>query len=174
MERGKPGSPFATVSMAEILLAQDLWEEAAAVVDVLSRSEPIDPRVPELRRRLEQRSSQGEIEQRPVDPAGEDRVALELADGRLRLSWELTREGVELARRAVRYSGREIVRLFTAIAGPRGVRTGTRDLPLSLPAGRVELLGVPRAAVYVAAVGYLGLNGVFVPLARSETVGGAP
>lgn len=160
--------------MAEILLAQDLWEEAGAVVDALMRREPIDPRVPELKRRLDQRARQGEIEQRPVDPAGVDRVALELVGGRLRLTWELTREGLELARRAVRYSGREIVRLFTAIAGPRGVRTGTRDLELSLPAGRIELLGVPLAAVYVAAVGYLGLNGVFVPLARSETVGGTP
>jgi hypothetical protein len=158
--------------MAEILLAQDLWQEAAAVVETLLERDQVDPRVAELERRLAQRSSHGEIEQQPVAPAGVDRVVLELADERLRLTWELTPEGVELARRAVRYSGREIVRLFTAIAGPRGVRTGTRDVELSLPAGRVELLGVPLRAVYVAAVGYLGLSGVFLPLARSQTIGG--
>ena len=167
-------SPFATVSMAEILLAQDLWEEAAAVVEALAAREPVDPRIGELRRRLEQRSLQGEVEQRPAESRGRDRVALELTGEGLGLTWELTEEGLALARRVVRYSGATIVRLFTAVAGPRGVRTGIRDVELERLCGEVELKGVPSAAVYVAALGFLGLNGVFVPLARSETVGGQP
>lgn len=164
--------PFATVAMAEILLAQDLWQEAQAVLDVLLEQQPADPRVVDLRQRLEQRSRLGDIEQEPVTAAGEDRIALELDDKGLRVTWELTAGGLEIARRAVRYSGRSIVRLFTAIAGPRGVRTGIRDIELDLEAGWIALPGVPLPAVYTAAVGFLCRNGVFVPLSRSETVGG--
>lgn len=166
------GPPFATVAMVEILLAQDLWQEARAVLDVLVERQPADPRVADLRRRLERRSQVGEIEQEQVTAAGEDRVALELDDQGLRVTWELTARGLEIARRAVKYSGRSIVRLFTAIAGPRGVRTQTRDIELDLEAGRIALPGVPLPAVYTAAVGFLGRNGAFVPLSRSETVGG--
>jgi hypothetical protein len=171
-EPGHSSSPFATVSMAEILLAQDLWKEAAEVVEVLAARELVDPRLHELKRRIEQRSLRGELEQRPVDAAGRDRIALALTDAGLGLTWELTDAGLALARRSVRYSGVTIVRLFTAVAGPRGVRTGTRDIEVELPAGELDLLGVPSSAVYVAAAGYLGRNGVFAPLARSETVGG--
>jgi hypothetical protein len=171
-EPGHSGSPFVTVSMAEILLAQDLWKEAAEVVEVLAAREPVDPRVPELMRRLEQRSLQGELEQRPVDAEGRDRIALALTAAGLHLTWELTDAGLALARRSVRYSGVMIVRLFTAVAGPRGVRSGTRDIEVALPAGEIDLSGVPLSAVCVAAAGYLGRNGVFAPLARSETVGG--
>jgi len=173
-EGGNARAPFATVAMAEILLAQDLWQEAAEVVDALAARDPADPRVLDLRRRLGLRSSRGELQPQAVEALGRDRVSLEPTDAGLRLTWELTAAGLELARRVVRYSGLRIVRLFTAIAGPRGVRTGTRDIEISLPAGRLELPGMPSAAVYVAAVGFRGHSGVFVPLARSETVGGAP
>jgi hypothetical protein len=158
--------------MAEILLAQDLWKEAAEVVGALLSRQPIDPRVPDLARRLELRSAQGDVEQRPVDARGGDRAGLLRTESGLRLTWELTDDGLALARRVARYSGVSIVRLFTAITGPRGVRTGRRDIEVDLRAGQIELIGVPRSAVCVAAAGFLARSGVFVPLARSETVGG--
>jgi hypothetical protein len=128
--------------------------------------------VADLRQRLERRSRLGEIEQAQVTAAGEDRVILELDDQGLQVTWELTADGLAIARRAVRYSGRPIVRLFTAVAGPRGVRTGTRDIELDLEAGQIALPDVPLPAVYTAAVGFLGQNGAFLPLSRSATVGG--
>lgn len=163
---------FATVAMAEILLAQDLWRDAAAVVESLLEREPSNPRVIDLRRRLELRATKDEIVEIPVAAKGEDRVDLRIVDGGLQVTWELTDRGLEVAKNVVRYSGRRNVRVFTALAGPRGVRTGIRDMEIGLGTGQISLVGVPLSAVYVAAVGYLGKNGVFVPLARSQAIGG--
>jgi hypothetical protein len=159
--------------MAEILLAQDLWQDAAFVVEQIGARSPDDPRLDLLRRRIEERAALGEIDETPLPATGEDRMSL-ATDGRgLVLSWELTRNGIEIARRAARFSGRRIVRLFTAAVGPRGVRTGTRDIEVSLDAGQLVLKGVVDRAVHVAAAGFLARSGVFVPLARSLPVGGA-
>jgi len=169
MAEGRPaGEPFATVTLAEILLGQDLLTEALKMIETLERQRPDDPRVAALADRARRRFDQGELEQRAVEGGAVDRVVLEIVDGALRVRWELTPAGRELGRRVVRYSGHDVVRLFTALAGPRGVRRHSRDVELEHPAGRLDLFGVPRGAVFVAAVGFRGLNGLFVPLATSR------
>jgi hypothetical protein len=166
-ERGPIDEPFATVTLAQILLGQDLLDEARQMIEQLERRRPDDPRVAALAARARRRLEQGEIEQRSAASEGRDRIALALAEGALEISWELTDAGAALGRRIVRYSGHEVVRLFTALAGPRGVRRHSRDIELDHRAGRLELFGVPRGGVFVAALGFRGLNGVFVPLATS-------
>ena len=166
-------TPFVTAAMAEILLGQDLVREAAEMIERLARSHPEDPRVERLRSRLAERLARGEAVQVPIPEMGLDRVALALEDGALRATWELSDAGLAIAKRRVRYSGHAVVRLFTAAVGPRGVRKALADLEIKHRAGRVDLGGMPRPAVHVAAVGFLGRNGAFVPLARSAPTSGA-
>lgn len=166
-------TPFATAAMAEILLGQDLVREAADVIGRLAREHGGDPRVERLGRRLAERLAQGEAVQVPIAESGADRIAIAVDAGALRATWELSDAGLAIAKRRVRYSGHAVVRLFTAAVGPRGVRKGFTDFEIRHRAGRVDLGGLPRPAVHVAAVGFLGRNGAFVPLARSAAVAGA-
>jgi hypothetical protein len=165
-----PRGPFTTAAMAEILLGQELVREAAAVIARLERGHPGDPRVVRLRERLRERLALGEAVQLPEPELGADRAALAIADGSLRAVWELSDGGLAIAKRRVRYSGHAVLRLFTAAVGPRGVRKALVDFEIRHRAGRVDLGGLPRPAVHVAAVGFLGRNGAFVPLARSAPI----
>ncbi len=165
-------TPFATAAMAEILLGQDLVREAAEIIGRLSRAHPGDPRVACLEERLEERLARGEALQIPEPEEGRDRISLAFEASALCASWELSDAGLAVAKRKVRYSGHAVVRLFTAAVGPRGVRKALADLEIKHKAGRVELRGLPRPAVHVAAVGFLGRNGAFVPLARSAPAAG--
>jgi hypothetical protein len=165
-------TPFTTAAMAEILLGQELVREASEIIERLRRTDPEDPRVRSLEERLAERLARGETVQIPEPERGADRVALAFDSGALSASWELSDAGLALAKRRVRYSGHAIVRLFTAAVGPRGVRKSLADFELKHKAGRVELRGLPRPAVHVAAVGFLGRNGAFVPLARSAPAAG--
>ncbi len=162
-----PVLPFYTVAMAEILLIQDLLEDASHVLERLLETSPDDDRVKKLAARIWERKNLGELEQRPMEEVGHDNIELDLNGETLDVLWELTDDGLAIARRKVRYSGHAIVRLFTAATGPRGVRTTTRDLAIEHTTAGVSLGGFPRSAVHVAAVGFLGRNGAFVPLARS-------
>jgi hypothetical protein len=166
-------TPFTTAAMAEILLGQDLVREAAEVIERLERTHGGDPRVERLRNRLGERLARGEAVQVPIPELGADRVALTVEGGALRATWELSDAGLAIAKRRVRYSGHAVVRLFTAAVGPRGVRKALVDFEIKHKAGRVDLGGLPRPAVHVAAVGFLGRNGAFVPLARSVPASGA-
>jgi len=163
--------PFATVTMAEILLGQDMIAEAAEVIDRLSDERGDDARVGELLERVRERSAQGEVSQKSIPRKMVDRIEIGSMDGVLRISFELTDRGLAIARRKVRYSGHSIVRLFTASTGPRGVRKNTRDIEILHPAAQLDIHGLPRSSVHVAAIGFLGRNGAFVPLARSGIKG---
>ena len=172
-EKGKSEATFDTVAMAEILMVQDLVKEASAVIARLEKEHPEDDRVKALRKRMSQRMGLGLKSQIPVPAKGEDRVSLAWVDETLRVEWELTPEGLDLAKRTVRYSGFSIIRLFTAAPGPRGVRTMVRDLFLDLETGQLEISGTIGGAVHTAAIGFLGRNGAFVPMARALPVTGA-
>lgn len=161
---------FTTVSMAEILLSQNLVAEARRVLNRLLASDPHNSRVAALTERILELEGKGEVAPIPVAPGGRDRVTLERVGEAVRLTWELTEEGLGIAERAARYSGRPVVRLFTAAPGPRGVRTATRDLDLQPLAAYTDLGGLPRPAVHVAAAGFLANTGSFVPLAESATL----
>ncbi len=161
---------FVTVSMAEILLAQNLVSETEEVVRQLRRSDPDNPRIRALEERLKQVRSAPPVAQQPLPLEGRDTAVLNAGPDAVTLAWELTDEGLALARRRALYSGRSIARLFTAAPGPRGVRTATRDIEIAHPAAKVVLRGLPLPAVHVAAVGFLANTGVFVPLARSESL----
>jgi hypothetical protein len=163
--------PFATVTMAEILLGQDMIAEAAEVIDRLVDERGDDARVVELLERIRERSAQGEVSQDSIARKMVDHIEIESRDGVLRISFELTDQGLAMARRKVRYSGHSIVRLFTASTGPRGVRKNTRDIEILHPAAQFDIHGLPRSSVHVAAIGFLGRNGAFVPLARSGIKG---
>jgi len=165
-------TPFTTAAMAEILLGQELVREAAEIIEQLKRAHPEDPRVRSLEERLFERLSRGETVQTPIPEEGVDRVFLAVERGALAATWELSDEGLAIAKRKVRYSGHAVVRLFTAAVGPRGVRKAIVDLEIKHKAGRMELGGLVRPAVHVAAVGFLGRNGAFVPLARSSPAAG--
>ncbi len=163
--------PFATVTMAEILLGQDMIAEAAEVIDRLVDERGNDARVVELFERIRERSAQGEVSQDSIARKMVDHIEIESRDGVLRISFELTDQGLAMARRKVRYSGHAIVRLFTASTGPRGVRKNTRDIEILHPAAQFDIHGLPRSSVHVSAIGFLGRNGAFVPLARSGIKG---
>lgn len=167
-------APFDTAAMAEILLGQGLVREAAEVIERLGRSHGEDPRVALLRGRLTEKLAQGETAQVRIPETGSDLVVLAPVAGTLRVTWELGDAGLAIAKRRVRYSGHAVIRLFTATVGPRGVRRALVDFEIEHKAGRVDLGGLPRPAVHVAAVGFLGRNGAFVPLARSAPVSVAP
>jgi hypothetical protein len=160
---------FATVSMAEIFLSQNLVDQARRVFVRLPEQSHPEPRVAALRERLDEIGNRVTLDQvAQSDDEGRDRVALAFTDRALRIDFELTDEGVALAKRKARFAGRRVLRLFTAHMGPRGVRTTTRDIDLQHSCARLELLGTPRPAVHVAAVGYLANTGEFVPLSSSE------
>ncbi|MCP4606701.1 MAG: hypothetical protein GY847_40370 [Proteobacteria bacterium] len=157
---------FVTAAMAEILISQNLAEEARRVTDQLSEREGESPRVIALYERLDEMSKQ--IDPIPAEPRGRDSVTVAIEGKTLKVGWEITEDGLALARRKVRYSGHSVLRLFSAVPGPRGVRTSTQDIELELSAASLDLNGLPHPAVHVAAVGFLGNTGEFVPLARSE------
>jgi len=162
-----PGPTFHTVTMAEILLGQDLITEAAEVLEQLEQENAEDPRVRKLGIRIADRQKAGISDQHPIKESGADMVSLELNERAILITWELTDDGLALAKRRVRFSGNQILRLFTASGGPRGVRKSTRDFELTHRAAIMSLDGAPTPSVHVAAVGFLGLNGAFVPLASS-------
>jgi hypothetical protein len=166
--------PFATVTMAQILLGQDMVEEATRIIAQLLEDHRDDPRTAALLARLKERAGRPEPEQVAMTGRGIDSMTLVSGSGVLRAEWELTEDGLGIARRRVRYSGQAIVRLFTAAPGPRGVRTATRDIEIGPGAAALDLAGLPRPAVHVAAVGFLGRNGAFVPLSRSMPVTSEP
>ena len=163
--------PFFTVAMAEILLGQDMIAEAAEVIDRLVEERGSDARVLELMQRVRDRLAQGEVSQDSIARKMVDRIEIDSSDGMLRISFEVTDQGLSIARRKVRYSGHSIVRLFTASTGPRGVRKNTRDIEILHPAAQFDIHGLPKSSVHVAAIGFLGRNGAFVPLARSGIKG---
>jgi hypothetical protein len=79
----------------------------------------------------------------------------------------MTEQGLDIAKKRVRYSGSTIVRLFTAASGPRGVRTSLKDYTIDYSTGSMTITGISKRASYTAAVGFLGRNGAFVPMARA-------
>jgi hypothetical protein len=174
LAEGRDTGFFATLAMAEILLAQDLWAEAEDALDAFAKRHPRDPRIAEIGRRIAARAADGAAEEVALEPRGVDRVCIGVAGASLRVEWEVTGDGIAMARRAVGYSGTTVLRLFSASRGPRGVRCTTRDLGVASPSARVDLPGLHRPAVHVAAVGFLGNNGRFVPVARSATLGVEP
>ena len=161
---------YATASMAEVFLSQNLVSEAAKVISALLEADPNNPRTQALALRLEEmRRAAPSVLPAPTD-TGIDRVHLNTESTGIGLEWELTKEGLAMAERAVRYSGRPIIRLFTAAAGPRGVRTQLRDIEVQDLIGRTILYGLPRPSVHTAAVGYLANTGVFVSAAQSPSL----
>jgi hypothetical protein len=115
-------------------------------------------------------ASHGEREPNPIAPKDVDFISLKLSLKTLHMAWEVKEESIALAKRKVRYAGQCIVRLFSAVPGPRGVRTSTKDISVDAGAAQIELEGLPCPAVHVAAVGFLSKTGEFVPLAESESV----
>lgn len=154
--------------MAEILLRQNLVDEARLVVEKLLTEDPDNPRVTALADRIENVTGCRTVSQIPVSPKNTDIVSIQEFESSIRIEWGLTEEGLTLAKRKVRYSGRNVLRLFSAVPGPRGVRTSTQDLEIAHMTARLDLSGLPQPAVHVAAVGFLANTGEFVPLAQSE------
>ena len=68
---------FVTVSMAEILLAQNLVSDTAKVVARLRKIDPNNPRVIALAKRLEEMARAGSASAAAIDARGEDYVELE-------------------------------------------------------------------------------------------------
>ncbi|MBN2525920.1 MAG: hypothetical protein JXR76_05955 [Deltaproteobacteria bacterium] len=171
-DQDSSGLPFTTVAMAEILMVQDLVKEASEVIAKLEKQHPGDERVEALRIRMSQKMGLGLKSQAPVPPRGRDRIELSFLNDALHIEWELTKDGLDLAKRTVRYSGQTIIRLFSAAPGPRGVRTSIKDLFLEMEIGQQDISGTQMGAVHTAAVGFLGRNGAFVPMARALSVTG--
>ncbi len=171
-ERRSRAGPLATPALAEILLDQGLLAEARKMLDRLERERPGDERVQRLVKRLAEREIAGEPSQEPRKGNGCDAASLVAVGRDLEVLWELTEEGLELARRAARCSGSPVVRLLTVANGPRGVRKNIRDIVLQHRSGRLLLAGLPRPAIHVAAAGFLAKSGAFVPLATSAPTEG--
>lgn len=173
-DRDTGANPFETVAMAQILLDQNLLEEAAEMIARLASVGSEDPRTGILLARLREMSGTLVEQRRAEARRGIDFVELRRDEVDLEATWELTDEGLAIARRRVRFSGTPILRLFTAAAGPRGVRKTYNDLELEELMASRPLPGLPRPAVHVAAVGFLGRNGAFVPLASCAPVSTDP
>ncbi len=161
---------FVTTAMAEILLNQNMLAEARKIIEQLIENEPENPRHIALGQRLKAMVNHGERDPIPTTPKGSDFVSLSGGEKTLHVAWEVMDESVALAKRKARYAGQCIVRLFSAVPGPRGVRKSTKDITINPGAARIELTGLPFPAVHVAAVGFLSNTGEFVPLAESETI----
>ncbi|MBN2802157.1 MAG: tetratricopeptide repeat protein [Deltaproteobacteria bacterium] len=163
-------STFVTVAMAEILLTQNQLDKAEEMINTLYKISPDDERVILLKERLAlKKSSDNEVFNKNT-PLEKDSVALSLNSDSLLVDFELTDEGLAIAKRAVRYSGRAILRLFTAAPGPRGVRTSIRDFELTETCASFKVAGIPQKGVFAASVGFLGHSGLFVPMARALPV----
>jgi hypothetical protein len=158
---------FVTAALAEIYLGQEMLSEARRVIRRLVAREPDDPHVRQLAERLRSLRDSGRNTPCAAEPRGRDFVELARDEDTLHMTWEITADGAALAKRSVRFSGSCVVRLFTAAPGPRGVRTGARDIEVEIGALEIDLRGLPRPAVHVAAAGYLARTGVFIPLAES-------
>ncbi len=169
-DRSGSDHTFDTVAMAQILLDQNMLEEAASMVRRIVRERPDDPRTAALEDRLRLKLSQGEEVQIPVEEEGRDGMDLVIDGSSVRATWELTDKGLGIARRQVRYSGHIVMRMFSAYVGPRGVRKTVRDTEVLHRAATMEVTGLLAPSVHVAAIGFLGRNGAFVPLARSHPV----
>jgi hypothetical protein len=168
MTNSNKDSHFVTVSMAEILLAQNMVSDTRKVIRSLLEIEPNNPRVLALVQRLDE-VTQGEAQKLERIPEhGVDRIHLTRRDAAVVVAYEITDRGIAIAKSAARYSGRMVVRIFTAAPGPRGVRTVTRDFDVAVGAAALPLLGMQRPAVHVASVGYLANTGTFVPLAQTQ------
>lgn len=152
--------------MVEILLRQHLLYDARLVLDQLKAREGETPELCSLYIRLDAMAKQ--TEPIAVAPLGSDRVHLSDVDPCLRIEWEVTDMGLDIARRAAKYSGKTIVRLFSAFLGPRGVRTSSRDIDAIQAAARIDIAGLVRPAVHVAAAGFLCNTGEFIPIARTD------
>jgi hypothetical protein len=161
---------FVTTAMAEILLSQHMLTEARRVIEQLLENEPENPRHIALEHRLQSMVRHGEREPKPIPSRDQDFIALKLSPNTLQMDWELKEESIALAQRKARYAGQNIVRLFSAVPGPRGVRTSTRDITIGVGAAHIEITGLPCPAVHVAATGFLSKTGEFVPLAQSEPI----
>jgi hypothetical protein len=161
---------FITVAMAEILLVQNQLKEAAGMIKELEQRFPDDQRVQRLKQRLQQRERSGDLVQTSEVQTGKDSVVLKLDSSLLNIRWELTPESLALAKKQVRYSGKNILRLFTASPGPRGVRTAVQDFVLNYDCASMTVSGIPAMAVFAAAVGFLGHSGLFVPVGQAAPV----
>jgi hypothetical protein len=161
---------FVTTAMAEILLNQHMLAEARRIIEQLLENEPENPRHVALNHRLHAMVHHGEREPKPIPSSDRDFVILKRRSDTLQMEWELKEESIALAQRKARYAGQNVVRLFSAVPGPRGVRTSTRDITIGVGAAHVEMTGLPCPAVHVAAAGFLSKTGEFIPLAESETV----
>jgi hypothetical protein len=161
---------FVTTAMAEILLNQHMLTEARRVIEQLLENEPENPRHIALEHRLQAMVRHGEREPKPIPSRDQDFIALKLSPNTLQMDWELKEESIALAQRKARYGGQNVVRLFSAVSGPRGVRTSTRDIAIGVGAAHIEITGLPCPAVHVAAAGFLSKTGEFVPLAESEPI----
>ena len=167
-DRKGRGSIFNTVSMAEILLSQNLVQETQKVIADLKDKNKSDPTIVTLEKRVESLSQTTEPIARPQPARGFDRIDISCAKRVLTIEFELTEHSLLGAKKVARYSGYEIIRLFTASPGPRGVRTNTRDIKIPSHAAVLEIRGLPFKAVHVAAIGFLAHTGFFVPVARSS------
>ena len=161
---------FLTAAMAEILLQQSMLTEARHIIDQLLENAPENPRYIALDERLQAMVRQGELEPTPIATKNNDYIHLRFASKVLHMEWEVHEESIALAKRKTRYGGQAIVRLFSAVPGPRGVRTSTKDTLIEIGAAQLAFTGLPFPAVHVAAVGFLSKTGAFVPLAQSKTV----
>ncbi len=173
-EHEEQNARFVTVSMADILLDQQLVDQAAEIIKQLKEKAPLNKRVVALEKRLLEIIEQGPQVQLPLAPTDSNWVTLIKEATSLEIKWEITENGLASAKRMVRYSGHNILRLFSAVPGQRGVRKSTRDIELDHLAARMVLSGLPYPGVFVAAVGFLGNTGEFVPLAHSESLVVAP
>lgn len=167
VEPTEGGTLFATSQMAEILIEQNLMDEARALIDLMIEKDPTDPRVVSIARRLDEIGAGRDVEQIPAEPTGNTFVSLVESDNALRVSWEVAEQRLTIAKNKVGYSGRAVLRLFSAVFRPRGVRKAFRDIELNHMAASLKLTGLPKPALHLAAVGFLGNTGEFVPVARS-------
>ena len=166
-DRPEDSALFATSQMAEILIEQNLIDEARALIDRLIEKDPNDPRAISLASRIDEISSGCDAEQIATAPTGKGFVSLDCQKNTLCVSWEMTEHELAIARRKVGYSGRTVLRFFSAVSKPRGVRTALRDIEIKHLTAQLSLPGLPRPAVYLAAVGFACNTGEFVPVARS-------
>ena len=158
---------FVTISMGEILLAQNMLSETRKVVAHLLEREPDNPRVQALSKRLHEVETGEMSKQMQIPREGIDRVLLAAKENAVNIVFEVTEKGMAIAKKTARYSGRAVVRIFTAAPGPRGVRTVSRDIDVEAGAGAIPIFGMQRPAVHVASVGYLANTGTFVSLAQT-------
>ena len=163
----EPGAPrFETLTMAEVYAAQGLADDARRIASALLARDPDHPGARALLDRLAEQALPADAGDEPPAAYGQDIACLHLVRPDVLYAWwEVTPDGRGRAQGLLGAPGQLTLRLSTATANGAHLR----DTPIDdQPVGDLFLRDVMTDARHRVAVGLLGPEGRFAPIAHSQ------